>query len=977
KDNKYKLAKVGKYVGSILFATVVTLGLTTQVQEIHADATTKTVSQSASTVSSSTSTSSAATSSSVVNSSSSNNATTAKSISSSDNSTAKTAAVQTKQNTDTKPAAASSDAESVAVTAATQTKQQTNAKAAKTAASVTLSAQSSSTADSATSKAEQSQATSSSAASSSSAATNNDETADTNTDSDNVNYILQGGVTVKGVNKTALNEAMKNAYSKYNQAYNDTSEEDYYDGIDNLITILSKSAVLNRTLGISQGEADAMTAELQQAVNNLHLKKRKLDFSKFDKINSKIDSLYQDGNIVYLYSNSSVEPESAVIKYSDDSFRNLMYVSGNVSNEYEDYNSQSDIDSAVSKLTSAFNSLVPINEPVSMATITNAEKTYNDLLSDKVESELYDAGSILVDKDQTSEADINNYISAEDAYHKVNPGYGHEGESDYEGPVTFSKEKILAAINQVVAATKKLKTPNTTNLQNLFEQVQVIQGTTKTLYEDTYKDFITLEQAAAPAGIFVSDDDMIHVWDFYYFDFNGFDNGSGEIHTLLPYYPAWVTSQSHIDTLTANLQKALTNYQQAVANHNKPANNTANNQTNKNNQPATNNQTNKNNQPATNNQTNKNNQPTTNNQANKNNQPATNNQTNKNGQVKENGHWYLYKNGVKQTGLQAISDQHKTVYYNPDGQMQYGQQKVNGHWYLFDKATGAMKTGLQAIPDQHKTVYYNPDGQMQYGQQKVNGHWYLFDKATGAMKTGLQAIPDQHKTVYYSPNGQMQYGQQKVNGHWYLFDKATGAMKTGLQAIPDQHKTVYYSPNGQMQYGQQKVNGKVYNFDKTTGAMKNATSSSKAKTGQVNENGHWYLYKNGVKQTGLQTIPDQHKTVYYNSNGQMQYGQQKINGHWYLFDKATGAMKTGLQAIPDQHKTVYYSPNGQMQYGQQKINGHWYLFDKATGAMKTGMQTIPEQHKTVYYNGQGQMVYGTQKINGKTYHFNQVTGAEQ
>jgi arabinogalactan endo-1,4-beta-galactosidase len=88
-------------------------------------------------------------------------------------------------------------------------------------------------------------------------------------------------------------------------------------------------------------------------------------------------------------------------------------------------------------------------------------------------------------------------------------------------------------------------------------------------------------------------------------------------------------------------------------------------------------------------------------------------------------------------------------------------------------------------------------------------------------------------------------------------------------------------------------------------------------------------------------------------------------------------MKTGLQTIPEQHKAVYYNNQGQMQYGQQNINGHWYLFDKVTGAMKTGFQTIPEQHKTVYYNNQGQMVYGTQKINGKTYHFNPVTGAEQ
>ncbi|KRM04378.1 hypothetical protein FC89_GL002320 [Liquorilactobacillus ghanensis DSM 18630] len=71
--------------------------------------------------------------------------------------------------------------------------------------------------------------------------------------------------------------------------------------------------------------------------------------------------------------------------------------------------------------------------------------------------------------------------------------------------------------------------------------------------------------------------------------------------------------------------------------------------------------------------------------SNQNGQTNGNTPTNKNGQVNENGHWYLYKNGVKQTGMQTIPDQHKTVYYNSNGQMQYGQQKINGHWYLFDK----------------------------------------------------------------------------------------------------------------------------------------------------------------------------------------------------------------------------------------------------------------------------------------------------
>ena len=85
-------------------------------------------------------------------------------------------------------------------------------------------------------------------------------------------------------------------------------------------------------------------------------------------------------------------------------------------------------------------------------------------------------------------------------------------------------------------------------------------------------------------------------------------------------------------------------------------------------------------------------------------------------------------------------------------------------------------------------------------------------------------------------------------------------------------------------------------------------------------------------QTGFVTIPEQKKTVYYASNGQMQYGQKNINGHWYNFDTYNGAMKTGLVYIPEQKKTVYYASNGQMQYGQRNIGGHWYNFDTYNGA---------------------------------------------
>ena len=131
-----------------------------------------------------------------------------------------------------------------------------------------------------------------------------------------------------------------------------------------------------------------------------------------------------------------------------------------------------------------------------------------------------------------------------------------------------------------------------------------------------------------------------------------------------------------------------------------------------------------------------------------------------------------------------------------------GQQRINGHWYLFDN-NGHYKTGFQWIPEQHKTVYYARNGQMQYGQQRINGHWYLFDNCTGAMKSGLQYIANQRKTVYYAGNGQMQYGYQTVNGHHYYFNTVTGA----LEPLPSTGSSKTYTPSNQSTFS---LNGHSY-----------------------------------------------------------------------------------------------------------------------------------------------------------------------
>ncbi|OQQ85730.1 glycosyl hydrolase [Ligilactobacillus salivarius] len=387
-------------------------------------------------------------------------------------------------------------------------------------------------------------------------------------------------------------------------------------------------------------------------------------------------------------------------------------------------------------------------------------------------------------------------------------------------------------------------------------------------------------------------------------------------------------------------------------------------------------------------------------------------------QEHKNGNWYLKdSNGKYVSGFQEITDQNKTVYYNPENyQMVYGQKNIDGHWYLFDNVTGALKTGIQYINDQKKLVYYDNKGQMQYGsinvngkkydtdkvtgaflgngQKNIDGKWYLFDNK-GNVLTGFQTIANQNKVVYYNPQtAQMVYGQQNINGHWYLFDKVTGARLSGFQNLKayGENKVVYYASNGQMQYGQQNVNGKWYLFDKVTGAMKTGFQDLKS-YGQAKT---VYYASNGQMQYGWQWVNN--ATRYFDKvTGAMQYGQQNINGHWYLFDN-TGAMQRGFQYISSQNKLVYYNKDGWMLYGnqnlsgknvaldkvtgevknlrgQQNLDGSWYLFNN-NGKVLTGFQNIKDQNKTVYYSPQtAKMQYGQQNVNGKWYLFDKVTGA--
>lgn len=234
------------------------------------------------------------------------------------------------------------------------------------------------------------------------------------------------------------------------------------------------------------------------------------------------------------------------------------------------------------------------------------------------------------------------------------------------------------------------------------------------------------------------------------------------------------------------------------------------------------------------------------------------------------------------TDFQYIDNQHKTVYYNGQGQMLYGHQSINGHNYFFDRVTGAMTTGFLADQSNHQIYYYQSNGQGVTGTQTINDQTYSFDNSSA-----LEAN-----------------GQVKINNDWYLFNQ--NHFVTGFQHINDQNKTVYYTNDGKMVHGQAQINGHWYLFNDITGAMK----------------------------TGFQYIGDQHKTVYYNDQGQMLYGQQKINNDWYLFDNVTGAMKTGLQYIDDQHKWVVYANDGKMFHSNTTIGRETFYINNVNGAVE-------------------------------------------
>lgn len=398
----------------------------------------------------------------------------------------------------------------------------------------------------------------------------------------------------------------------------------------------------------------------------------------------------------------------------------------------------------------------------------------------------------------------------------------------------------------------------------------------------------------------------------------------------------------------------------------------------------------------------------------------------KNGESYENGHWYLYQGGVKQTGFMRLTDG-RVVYYNGAGQMQYGLQTINGATYYFRTDNGNMVTGQTTVngssyyfdpkTGQRQTgLVYNQAGKtFQYydlttgklltsangtyvgklhvqangtvdlktltnGLNVINGVRYYYNATTQTLVSGLMTVSG--KTYYFDPTTKKAVsGQLNLNGYWYGFS-SDGIMQTGFTKLSD-GRIVYYNTQGHMMYGWQTIANKTYYFDQASGAMY---------TGEHNLSGYWYYFgTNGQMTTGFAILPDQ-RTVYYNAKGQMQYGEQNVGGKWYYFNTTDGRMVSGWYTLPDGRK-VYYdthaggSGNG-MLHGMQKVGNATYYFNLGYGTLESGLKTIngkryyfaPTMLTSAeryvdghwsYFGADGAMVTGfTQLKDGRTVYYN-------
>ena len=357
---------------------------------------------------------------------------------------------------------------------------------------------------------------------------------------------------------------------------------------------------------------------------------------------------------------------------------------------------------------------------------------------------------------------------------------------------------------------------------------------------------------------------------------------------------------------------------------------------------------------------------------------------------------YLKDDGTAdktKNGMQNINDK---VYFLKDGVAQSGKQAVNGKEYMFDAAKG---TATQVLGNGWQKIdgnwYWYENEAPAKGWRVINGKWYYMETSTGVMKTGF--FRDANGGLYYSDGSGAMVGNpgwNVIGGKWYWMN-SNGSIYSGWLSRPS--GWYYLNADGSMATGWAKV-GNTWYYMNGSGAMQR---------GWLNRGGTWYyLTGSGAMVEGWAYIGSSWYYMVPGNGAMVGAGWHLIDNSWYYMNGSgamcsnrwignyyvggSGAMLTNTWVgsywvgadgnwipnyDPDQNarwvqdgNTWYYqrTDGSRITNSWKKINGTWYYF-AGSGAMLTGWNVVGGSW--YFFNGSGAMQTGWGQVDGSWYYF--------
>ena len=234
------------------------------------------------------------------------------------------------------------------------------------------------------------------------------------------------------------------------------------------------------------------------------------------------------------------------------------------------------------------------------------------------------------------------------------------------------------------------------------------------------------------------------------------------------------------------------------------------------------------------------------------------------------------------------------------------------------------------------------------GWQNIQKTWYAL-KTDGTVDESVNGWENVGDIWFNSTKGvgTIKTGWQNVADKTWLYLKEDGTAdktKNGMQNI---NGKVYFLKDGVAQSGKQTVNGKEYMFDAAKG-----TATQVLGNGWQKVDGNWYWYENGAPAKGWRVI----------------------NGKWYYMETSTGVMKTGF--FRDANGGLYYGDGSGAMVGNpgwNVIGGKWYWMN-SNGSIYSGWLNRPSGW--YYLNADGSMATGWAQV-GNTWYYMNGSGAMQ